>query len=74
MTGTPSMAASSISAEAQAGFAAAGHADADCVRHQIARVVEERLVQGLAGGEIVAAAEVEEAKLFEGLRCRREGR
>ena len=38
-------------AEAQAGLAAAGHADADRVRDQVAGVVEDRLVERLAGGE-----------------------
>ena len=55
--------------EAQAGLAAAGHADADRVRDEIARVVQHRLVEGLAGGDVVAPAEVEEAEFFEGGRA-----
>ena len=55
--------------QAQAGLAAAGHADADRVGDEIARVVEHGLVAGRPGRDVVAPAEVEEAELFEGGRA-----
>ena len=42
MTGTPSMAASSMSDRHRPGLAAAGHADAHRVGHEVARVVQDR--------------------------------
>ena len=44
IAGMPSIAASSISAEAQPGLAAAGHPDADRVGDEILRVVEDEIV------------------------------
>ena len=65
ITGTPSIAASSMSDEAEAGLAAAGHADADRVGDEIARVVEDRLSRAVLVVEVVLATEIEEAELLE---------
>ena len=70
ITGTPSIAASSISDKAQPGLAAAGHADADGVGHEVARVVEDGRFELFPGVEVVVATEVEEAELLEVLHRR----
>ena len=64
MTGMPSIAASSISDEAQAGLAAAGHADADGMGHEVPRIVENRRVEGPRRRGVVFAAKIEETELF----------
>ena len=46
--------------DAEAGLAAAGHADADRVRHQVARLVQDGSASRLPELEIEAAAEVEQ--------------
>ena len=52
--------------QAQAGLAAAGHADADGVRRQVLRVVEQRARRlALRAVQVVAPAEVEDAELLE---------
>ncbi len=51
--------------QAEAGLAAPGHADAHGVRHEVARVVQEQVVGALAGRQVVASAEVEDAELLE---------
>jgi len=53
--------------QAQAGLAAAGHADAHGVRGQVARVVEQFGAE-LLRGRVVLAAEVEDAEAFVGGR------
>ena len=53
-------------ANAEPRLAAARHADADGVGGEVARVVVDGLVAALAGGEIVARAEVEGAESFGG--------
>ncbi len=50
---------------AEAGLAAAGHADADRMRRQVARVVQQ-FVAELLRGRVVLPAEVEDAELFVG--------
>ena len=65
MAGMPSRAASSKQREAEAGLAAAGHADADGVGGEVGAVVEQRLVGRLPRGEVVPAAEVERAALVD---------
>ena len=50
--------------EAEAGFAAAGHAEDDAVGDEVFGVVEEELVLGGFGGDVVGAAEVEGAGFF----------
>ena len=65
MTGTPSMAASSMSDRQRPGLAAAGHPDADGVGDEIAGIVEDQVVGGLVRGGIVGPAQVEEAEFFE---------
>ena len=54
-------------AEAQAGLPAAGHPHAHRVGHQVARVVEQPPVAALPRGQVVRLAQVEGAKLLEGL-------
>ena len=51
-------------AETEAGLSASRHADADRVRHQIFRVVEEQLVPRLLGADVVLAAEIERSQLL----------
>ena len=53
------------SAEAQPGLAAAGHADADGVRRQVLRVVEDVAVLQRLGLDVVRLAEVEAPKSFD---------
>jgi hypothetical protein len=48
-------------ADAQAGLAAAGHADAERVCRQVPRVVEHELRPTLALRQVVTAAEIERA-------------
>ena len=50
--------------EAQARLAAAGHADADGVGHEVARVVEHHLVERVPACHVVAAPEIEKTELF----------
>ncbi len=50
--------------EAQAGLAAAGHADANRVRRQVARVIQEEIGSVRAARRIDFAAEIEGAELF----------
>src|SRR5262249_49216401 len=51
--------------QAEAGLAAARHADAHRVRHEVARVVEEEIVRAPACGEVVSLPEVEDPELLE---------
>jgi hypothetical protein len=51
--------------DAQARLAAARHADADGVRHQVLRVVQNGLIAGLFRPNVVLAAEVEDTQLLE---------
>ena len=67
----PSMAASSMSVETQAGLAAAGHADADRVRDEIFRIVEQEAVFRLLFFQVVGTAEIESAELFEVFHIKR---
>jgi hypothetical protein len=50
--------------EAEAGLAAACHPDADCMRREIAGVVQQQVVGGCARCRVVFPAEIEHAKLF----------
>ena len=50
--------------DAQAGLAAAGHADADRVGDQILRVVEDQFVAPLRRGEVVLLSEVEQSEFL----------
>ncbi len=50
--------------QAQAGFAAARHADADCVRGEIARVVEQQILGQRARRRLVFPPEIEHAEFF----------
>jgi hypothetical protein len=56
--------------DAQAGLAGAGHADADGVRRQVLRVVQQRRGRKRPGGGVVLAAEIEDAELLEVLHVR----
>ena len=69
MTGTPSMAASSMQRHAEAGLAAAGHADANRMRDEVAGIVENRERQAFAGG-VGLPPEIEDAELFKVLHGR----
>jgi hypothetical protein len=51
--------------ETQSGLPAARHADADGVRDQVARVVEDELLAPFLGRELECAAEVEDPELLE---------
>jgi len=51
--------------DAQAGLAAAGHADDDGVRCQVARVIIDHLVDHAAGGGVEAAAKVKRGGSFD---------
>ena len=68
MTGTPSIAASSMTRDAQPGLAAARHADAQRVGDEILGVVEHQVVGGLLRAGVVVTAEIEHAEFFEVLR------
>jgi hypothetical protein len=59
--------------EAQTGLAAAGHADAQGVRHEILGLVQSQPRLRLVAGKIEGAAEVEDAELLEvgGLHAKR---
>jgi hypothetical protein len=50
--------------DAKAGLPASGHADADSVRGQVPRVVEDRLGEDATLAERIALSEVEVAELF----------
>src|SRR6185503_1873571 len=54
-------------AQAEAGLSAARHAHAYRMGDEILGVVEEEPIGGLLGSEVVEAAEIEDAELFEGL-------
>ena len=56
-------------ADAEAGLAAAGHADADRVGHQVLRVVEHLPVARLARLQVVRPAQIEGAQLLVALHC-----
>ena len=56
--------------KAQPGLAAARHADADGVRHEVTRVVEDGCFELFLGVEVVLATEVEDAELLEVLHGR----
>ena len=56
--------------QAEPGLAAARHADADGVRDEIARVVEQQVVPALLFREVERLAEVERAELLEVLHLR----
>src|SRR5262249_44480795 len=51
--------------QAQAGLAAAGHADAHRVGDEILRVIEDETRARLLGAEVIRSAEVEDAELLE---------
>ena len=51
--------------ETEAGLAAAGHADADRMGHQILRIVQQPARLRLFRGEIIRAADIKDAELFE---------
>ena len=51
-------------ADAQAGLAAAGHTDANRVRHQIFRVVQDEVFALLLVVDVVLSPEVEDAQFF----------
>ena len=56
-------------AQAESGLAAARHADAEGMGHQVARVVQDRLVERLSRLDVVFTAEVEQAELLEVLHA-----
>ena len=56
-------------ADAEPGLAAARHADADGVRDEVSRVVQQPAFSAPLRGQVVRAAEIERAELFECLHA-----